>query len=111
MSQSAKLAFDPIRQLKFDAMGAAYMGIGSEFDKPVRIFFLQNLTDATLWFSFDGVNDHFPLAANGYLLLDVTSNKSNLAGFYIAEGTRVYVKELGTPTAGYAYLTVFYSNT
>jgi len=44
----------------------------------------------------------------GYLLIDVTANKSLSGGFYLAQGKIIYVKRLGTPTTGSVYLSVFY---
>ena len=107
-SLSIRLAPEEVRTLTFGSIGATYMGVGSVMTKPIRIFLLQNLTDAELMFSFDGITDHLPLPANGYILLDITANKTRESGYYLAEGTRIYVKETGTPTSGNVYLTTFY---
>ena len=108
---SVRLVPETLRSLAAGSIGAAYMGVGTAFDNPVRIVFIQNLTDQTLMFSFDGTNDHFPLTANGYLLLDITANKTERGGaLFIGEGTRVYVKEITTPTAGDVYVTTFYGS-
>ncbi len=58
--------------------------------------------------SFDGITDHLPVAADGFVLLDITANKTVSQGFYIAEGTRFYVKEIGNPTSGSIYISSFY---
>ena len=111
MAREIRLAAETIRTLGFAtiaAAGATYTGIGTRFNHPVRIFFVQNLTNALLKFSFDGTNDHFVLPQGGYLLLDVTGNKANTQGFYIAEASRLYVQEVGTPTSGDVYLSLFY---
>lgn len=109
ISTSIRLRADVQRSLAFGSIGAAYMGIGTAFTAPIRIIFIQNLTDALLQFSFNGVDDNFPLPAGGFLLLDVTANKTNQAsGFFIAEGDRIYVKEVGTPTTGAVYVSNFY---
>lgn len=109
ISTSIRLRADAQRSLAFGSIGAAYMGVGTAFAAPIRLIFVQNLTDALLQFSIDGVNDHFPLAPHGFLLLDVTANRSNQAsGFYISEGTRVYVKEIDTPSSGSVYVSTFY---
>ncbi len=100
---------EPVRTLAFGSISGTYMGVGTPISNAARQFFIQNLTDETLMFSFDGVNDHFPLPSEGFLLNDVTSNKTSLQGFYLAEGTRLYVRELGAaPTTGAVYFTVFY---
>ena len=107
-SQSIRLAPEVVRSLAFGSIDASYMGIGTAMDKPIRIFLLQNITNANLMFSFDGIDDHLPLPANGYILLDITANKTRESGYYLAEGTRIYVKEIDTPTSGNVYLTTFY---
>jgi len=94
--------------LAFGSIGAAYAGIGTAVANPIRVFLLQNLTNATVWFSFDGVNDHFPLPGLGHIIVDVSANKTQDTGWYLAEGDRLYCKRLGTPTSGSVYLTVFY---
>jgi hypothetical protein len=107
-----KLLPEIVRSLTAAQVQAAYMGIGTVFTNPIRIIFVQNLTDASLMFSFDGVNDHFPLATNGFMLLDVTSNKTQAGGFFISEQTRIYVREIGNPATGNVYVSAFYgSNT
>lgn len=108
MSLAIRLRAETARSLAFGSISGTYAGIGAAMTKPVRIFLLQNLTDATLWFSFDGVADTVPLPSNGFILLDVTSNKTLPQGFFLAEGDRIYVKTLGTPTSGAVYLTTFY---
>jgi len=107
-SLAIRLDIEPVRSIDFGSIGAAYTGIGTAMTRPIRMFFLQNLTDVDLFFSLNGIDDHFPLPANGYLLLDITSNKTIPQGFFLAEGQRVYVKELGVPTNGTVYLTTFF---
>jgi len=108
MSQEIRFAAEPIRSLAFGSIAAGYTGVGTRFDHAVRIFFVQNLTNVSLMFSFDGISDHFALPQNGYLLIDVTQNKTQDQGFYIAQDTRLYVKEIGNPTSGSVYLSLFY---
>ncbi len=105
---SIRMLFEPQRSLAFGSIGAGYMGVGTAVDHPIRQFIIQNLTDATLQFSFDGINDHFPLPSNGLLIDDVTSNRGKGDYFAIAEGTRLYVKQLGVATSGAVYFTVMY---
>ena len=105
-----RLQFEPVRSLGYASIGAGYMGVGTAIANTGRQFFIQNLTDVTLMFSFDGINDHFPLPTNGFLLDDVTSNKTPLGGFYLPEGSRLYVKEIGTPTTGSVYFSLMYGS-
>ena len=108
MSLSIRLVPETVRSIGFASIGAAYMGVGTALDKPARLMVFQNLTDKAVMVSFDGVNDHLPLAANGYLIMDVTANKATDDGFFLAEGTRIYVKELTAPlTSGSVYVSIF----
>jgi hypothetical protein len=103
------LKIEPQRTINYSAISGTYTGIGTSFLNPVRLYLLQNFTDANLQFSWDGINDHFPLPAGGSMVLDITSNKSSTGGmFAAAQGDRTYVKEIGTPTTGMVYLSIFY---
>lgn len=104
-----RMLFEPQRSIAFGAIGVGYMGVGTAVNNPVRQFFIQNLTDVTLQFSFNGVDDHFPLPTNGFFLNDIMSNRSDqVGGFFLAQGDRLYVKQLGVPTTGAVYFSVIY---
>ena len=105
---SLRLSAEPLRSLAFGSIGAAYMGIGTAISNPARAIFLQNLTDATLLFSFDGVTEHLILPSNGFFLFDITSNKTSEIGFFADKGQRFYVKQSGVATSGAVYLSTFY---
>ena len=107
-AQSIRLVPETIRSLAFGSIINTHTGIGTEITNPIRILRVQNLTNAILWFSYDGVNDHEALAANSFLLLDIASNKTGNHGFFLAEGTRIYVRRNGIPTSGAVYVTVYY---
>lgn len=112
-----RLKAEPVRTIAFGSIGASYTPVGSsasaaKYLNPIRVYFIQNLTDKSLMFSWDGVNDHFPLDASAFLLIDVMSNRSDMGGACsIAQGDSTYVKEIGgvAPTVGNVYLTVFYA--
>jgi hypothetical protein len=110
-SMSVRFKAEPLRSLAFGSIGATYMGLGTSFVHPIRLIFLQNLTNQLLLFSLDGINDHIVLPPSGFLLLDITSNKTREQGWYIAEGDRIYVKEDGAaPTTGGVALSAFYGS-
>lgn len=109
MNLAIRLYPEPLRSIAFGSIGPAYMGIGTAFAHPVRILYLTNQTNALLLFSFDGVTDHLALPAGAFILLDVTANKTITSGCYLAQGTRIYVKQSAVPTSGSVYLTVFYA--
>jgi hypothetical protein len=110
MSLAIRLVPEALRSIAFGAIGNTYMGIGTAFLNPIRIMHLQNLTNVALLFSFDGINDHLALPGSGFFLLDVTSNKTLVQGFFIAEGQRIYTKYIGSdaPVSGLVYLSAFY---
>lgn len=109
MSLGIRLQCEHQRSLAHGSILAGYMGIGTTFENPIRLIFIQNLTNALLQFSFDGINDDFPLDESAFLLLDITANKAfNANGLYIAEGSRMYVKQIEVPTTGSVYVTAFY---
>jgi hypothetical protein len=110
MSQkrAIRAEWEPLRSLDFSLITNTYMGIGTELDNPARIIRIQNLTDALLFISNDGINDKMAFAPNSFLLLDITANKTQDSGCYLAEGTRFYVKEVNTPTEGAVYVEVIY---
>lgn len=109
MSLGIRLRFDDVRSLGFASIGAAYMGVGTSLNQPATQIFIQNLTNETLMFSFNGIDDHFPLPKNGFFLDDITSNKTQNSGLFLSEGDRLYVKEItATPTSGTVYFSVMY---
>jgi len=111
MSLAIRLKAETVRSLAFGAIGAAYMGVGTALTRPIRFVLIQNLTDKVLMFSLNGIDDNFPLASNGYLILDITANKTREDGFFLAEGDRLYVKQTtAAPTTGAVYFSTFYGD-
>ncbi len=109
MSLAIKVLFEPVRTLGFAAIGPIYVGVGTALNYPARQIFIQNYTDTQLMFSFDGINDHFPLAAKSFLLDDLTSNRTLETGYFIAKGDRLYVRHTGiAPTIDAVWFTVLY---
>lgn len=109
-SQAIRLLAEPIRELGFASIlgGGVYTGIGTSLVNPARMILIQNFTDVSLMFSLDGINDHFAMIHYSHMILDITSNKTRESGFYIAEGQRLYVTQIGAPTTGSVYLSAFY---
>ena len=106
-SLAVRIYPETLRSLAFGSISGTYTGIGTGLNNPCRILNIVNNTNGLLTFSFDGVNDHFVLPANAFLLLDVTSNMTLVGGtLVIAQGQRIYVK--GTPSSGSVYLSSFY---
>jgi hypothetical protein len=109
MSIAVRLLAEPVRELGFAVLGVAYSPIGTSVNHPIRQFILQNYTDTAVMISFNGVDDHIPLSPNAYIIDDITSNKTTAQGFYLAEGQRLYVKQIGAvATSGSVWFSAFY---
>lgn len=106
-SDTLRMGFLPVRTLAFGGIGAGYAAIGTATTDSARMVLVQNLTDAELMFSIDGATDHFPLAANSFLLLDICANRTaSASGFYLPGNTLFRVKHTGVaPTAGSVFVT------
>jgi hypothetical protein len=111
MALAIRCVAETLRSLGFASVQVGYTLIGSTFQHPIRILMVQNFTDASLLFSLDGVNNHFPLLPNGYVIFDVSSNKNFSDGFFFPTGSGVYVKALGAPGSGSVYVSAFYGET
>lgn len=107
---AVRLVPETIRALAFGSVAAGYTAIGSALANPCRLLILNNLTDKDLMFSFDGIHDHVAIAGPGSFVLDVSSNKGVSGDLFIAQGTIIYVKRIGTPGAGAVYVSSFYGN-
>jgi len=107
MAYPKKITFDTLRSAAFGAIGAAYAAVGDAFARPPRIIKISNATDADVFFSLDGTNDHDYISANGFVLYDLTANKVRDDGAFLAQGQNVYLKRVsGAPTSGAVYITV-----
>ena len=107
---SVRMLAEPIRTLAQGSISGTYMGIGTPLQFPSRLLFIQNLTDALLSFSFNGIDDHFILPENSNFVFDITTNTPQTLGVYISAGTRIYVKEIGLPSTGSVYVSSFYGS-
>jgi hypothetical protein len=107
---SIRALFNPVKSIASGSVSNIYSMIGTPFERPVRVIILQNYTNGPVMFSFDGVDDHVPLAASGYMIIDVTGNRTNTGdGWYIGEGTTVYVKYLtGAVSGGSVFVSSIY---
>jgi hypothetical protein len=102
---------EPIRSVDFGSITGSYIGLGAPFQNPIHWFMVQNFSNSAVMISWDGINDHFPLPVQGYVIMDVGSNKTLTGGsFMVAQGTRFYVRDLTgvPPTLGSVYLSAFY---
>lgn len=101
---------EPVRSLGFASIGASYTAVGTGLVFPSREFKIDNLTDADLMFSFNGVTDHFVLAARSGWINDTCANAVGTEGFFLRISNVVYVKRIGTPTSGSVYFSTLFAN-
>ena len=114
MAHKNKLAIDPVSTKDFSTITAAYsaMDDNTPLSHAPSLLLVQNLTDITLMFSTDGTNDHFPLASDSFILLDLDKFVTDKQ-ISFASGTAFSVKQVGgtAATSGKVYITVFYPST
>jgi len=104
-----KFGAETLRSLAFGSVGAAYAALGTAIANPARMLYISNQTDVALSFSFDGTNDHFVLPTEGFLLLDIASNRLSKVGLFLKQGSILYVKQTdGAASSGSVYLSVFF---
>jgi hypothetical protein len=109
MGIAIRACWDPIRVRAFGTINAVYSTLGTKLAHPARLLIFQNSTDVDLYISFNGVDDNLELLAYGYMIVDLTSNKTIPAGFYQPEGDQIYVKDQGAaPSLGKVSLSVVY---
>lgn len=108
---SVRLTPETVRSVAAASVGAGYTAIGTPIANPAKILLFQNGTDANVMISFDGVNDHLPVFAGAFVLLDASTNRTDPAGSCtVPANTTFYVKRIGTPTTGSVYLSTFYGS-
>lgn len=109
-SRGIRIVPDVLRTSLFGAIGAGYTAIGAVYTNPIRILSIKNMTNQTLVFSYDGVNDEEILPAASGLVLDFCSNSAGGSTFpFIAAGTTIFVKHNGVaPTSGQVSISAYF---
>jgi hypothetical protein len=108
---SLRIYPQPLQSLSYLLISTIYINIGLPLQWPARIFMLQNTMNVDVVISWDGTTDHQYIPSNGFVLIDVTANKSSSQqAWYVSAGTTFYAKvNVGSaPASGNVYLTVFY---
>ncbi|MBS3903742.1 MAG: hypothetical protein KGZ39_00265 [Simkania sp.] len=104
-TQSTRLLQEAMQSLSFGSISGTYALVG-ETANPSQVYFVQNLTNATITFSQDGINDTFQLPTQGFLLIDAGTNHGTAGYSSFQAGTPLYAK--GTPGSGQVNLTTWY---
>lgn len=103
--QSVRLKCEPLQSLAFGSISGTYALVGT-LNNPAQIFWVQNLTNSLITFSFDASTDNFVLPSGAFVLLDVGSNRAIDETLSFPSGLKLYAK--GSPASGSVYLTTFY---
>ncbi len=107
MGYGRRVVFEPVREVDFGGIGAAYSTLGAVLGDNARIIGFSNSTDAEVYISLDGVIDHIRLAANSFQLYDLTTNKVQDDGYFLPNRTQIYqMRVAGAPTSGSLWATV-----
>lgn len=95
----ARAKFTEAREKAFGDITNSFTMVGTVFENPSSILYVQNLTDQIMDFSisFEGTDVTFSLAPNGTLSADMEANQVS-----IAKGEAIFVKYRSTPpTSGF----------
>lgn len=96
---------ETLREVAFGSITASYTALGSTFDHDAFIDAFVNETNANIYISFDGTNDHKKFGAQAGRVTDLKGNDA-----YRKAGTQVYIKHDGTaPTSGWFSCEVQYT--
>ncbi len=99
---------ETLRTAAFGSITGSLAALGSPYAHPVRVYIFTNGTDATIYVSWNGVNNMFAILAGNSLTLDIVTNKSVDDGLYLEEGKSTYIAYATAPTTGSVYLSVVY---
>ena len=95
MAFGTKVAYEPIKELAFGDIGAAYVELPPTTDHTRILRFVSTL-NADVYISIDGISNHIRLASNSFVLYDYSTNKIQNDGLFLTQGTILYVKlEIG----------------
>ncbi len=109
MAYGRRVLFDVVREVAFGGIGAAYAALGTPLTDNARQIKIVNTTDAEVYISFDGINDHLRFPTGSFDIWDFTTNKVRDDGFFLPTGTVIYQRRVaGAPTSGALWISVVY---
>lgn len=113
MKQNAiRAVFEDLRILAHTDFAAGWTSVGSVLGHDAKWMMFYNLTDKTLLISDVGINPgKLPIAANSFIIVDVSSNRNEMGGtLTFAKGTQYYVKSVTgvNPGSGSFYISMIY---
>jgi len=66
-----------VKELAGTSITASYQNLGSALTEPLYVWSVFNTTDAVVYVSEDGVNDHYILQPGASRMLDLQANKAD----------------------------------
>ena len=109
MAYGTRASFEPIREIAFGSVGAAYTAVGTALTDNARLVRLVNTMNTEVYISLDGVTDVIRMAAGSFYLMDLSTNKVRDDGLFLAVGTIFYVKQVIAPGSGNLWIEVLYA--
>lgn len=110
MAYGRRVRFEELRRLPFGSIVAGYSALGGATSHYTRMLVLFNSTDVDVDISLDGTMAVICLAAGSGQIFDFTANEVPDDGFFIDEGTVIYVKRTsGAPSKGNVWAEVVYA--
>ena len=94
MAFGTRGVFDLIRELAFGGISGTYAAIGTPFGNHIRLLGITNTTDQEIYITFDGIGDNLRMARNSFKDYDISTNKIQDDGLFLASGTQIYIKEV-----------------
>lgn len=109
METSVKVKYETLRSIAFGDIGIGYSKVGTKLDYPSHLIKIYNLTDADVFVSHNGVDNHYLITANSAEIVDYSANKANSDRYVVEAGTAFHLKRIsGAPTTGSVYLATCY---
>jgi hypothetical protein len=107
-----RVRFEPIRSIAFGSVSGSYAAVGTALANASRLLMFDNLLNAAVLISFDGVHDHMFIAASSSKVIDLSTNRVGpVDQLELSEGTIIYVKQAsGAPGSGTLYVSTLYAS-
>ena len=106
--QNQICAIDAYRTLAHGSITTSFVAVGTPFLHMLRVICLTNNTDGDVIFSTDGATSQLFVAAGGFKLFDLTTNRETATNFYLPYGTQFYVMYSTSPSKGAVYVEGIY---
>ena len=99
---------ETVQSLAYSSITTSYVGVGTAFSNSLRMFRLINNTDGDVFFSVDGINNHFFVPAGSFVLYDIAGNSGIQSNFRIQGNTQFQVKYATSPSKNSVYVEAIY---